>query len=118
MLQTFGQPSKRHDMMPVGAALLRTASVGEALSVATENVATFRLEGSVRIIGLEPRFPITITLLIAMAVCLLGLFAPASAKRQGVLSSIPRNFSARPSHPKQEGRAQISRRAKRSAARA
>jgi len=47
----------------------------------------------------QPRLPITITLLIAIADTSIACFAPASAKRQ-------------------EGRAQISRCAKRSAARA
>lgn len=59
--------------------------------VASEKFATFCPEFCRgRTNGSALRLPITITLLIAVAVCLLGLFAPAS--RMGVLSPIPRSF--------------------------
>src|SRR5216683_6272219 len=51
--------------------------------VASEKFATFCPDGSARISGLAPRLPITITLLIAIAVTSIAFVEPASRHRAG-----------------------------------
>jgi len=91
------EPSEHDHPEPFPPRLLRAVAIRETLGRGQREIRHV-LSG----VGQRPnhwirsRLPITITLLIAIAVCLLGLTAPASAKRQGVLSfSIPRRFFPR-----------------------